>query len=55
MDKSRLVRELNVPFRDLRILDPMIATPYPCALLIREKALVVNLEAIRMVKGSLPN
>ncbi len=56
VDKHRLVHELNIPYRDLRILDPMVATPYPCALLVREKALVVNLEAVRCaLVSSLPS
>lgn len=49
VDKHKLVRELNVPYRDLRILDPMVATPYPCALLIRPATMLINMEAIRMV------
>eukprot|EP00891_Asterochloris_glomerata_P007768 jgi/Astpho2/7768/Aster-06062 len=35
--------------RDLRIVDPLIPTPYPTALFIRERAMVVNFESIRMI------
>ena len=31
MDKHKLVRELNVPYRDLRILDPMVRATRPMA------------------------
>lgn len=36
-------------YRDLLILDPSIPTPSPSTLLIRDRALVVNLEAVRMI------
>lgn len=89
IDRQDLVHELNISYRDVRILDPLVrlsiprswaavkqrpqhgigisdfylysgadagvlcepqvATPYPTALLIREKALVVNIEAVRMI------
>ena len=49
IDRQDLVHELNISYRDVRILDPLVATPYPTALLIRERALVVNLEAVRMI------
>jgi hypothetical protein len=34
--------------RDLRIMDPSLATSYPSAILCREKALVVSLEHIKV-------
>lgn len=39
----------NGRYRDLLILDPSIPTPSPSTLLIRERAMVVNLEAVRMI------
>jgi len=35
--------------RDLRLLDPQLATSYPSAILARERALVVNLEYIKCI------
>lgn len=49
IDRQDLVHELDISYRDVRILDPLVSTPYPTALLIREKALVVNMEAVRMI------
>ncbi|KAA6421154.1 MAG: Magnesium transporter [Trebouxia sp. A1-2] len=49
VDKHAVVAELGIHYRDLRILDPLVPTPYPTALFIRDKALVVNLESIRMI------
>ena len=49
MEKYQLVAHLNIPYRDLRILDPLAPIPYPTTIFIREKALVVNLESIRMI------
>lgn len=49
IDRQDLVHQLNISYRDVRILDPLVATPYPTALLIREKALIVNMEAVRMI------
>jgi hypothetical protein len=34
--------------RDLRIMDPSLATSYPSAILCREKALVISLEHIKV-------
>ncbi|KAK9810373.1 hypothetical protein WJX72_009623 [[Myrmecia] bisecta] len=48
-DKHTLVTELSIPYRDLRMIDPLIPMPYPTALFIREKALVVNFESTRMI------
>ena len=35
--------------RDLRLLDPALATSYPSAILARDSALVVNLEFIKCI------
>lgn len=43
------MQTLGIPYRDLRILDPLVPMPYPTAIFIREKALVVNLETIKMI------
>ncbi len=34
--------------RDLRIMDPSLTTSYPSAILCRDKAMVVNLEHIKV-------
>ena len=47
--RHHLQQALGVQLRDLRILDPALATSYPSAILVREKALVVNLEHIKCV------
>ena len=43
-DKHVLTHELGIQIRDLRLLDPLMTSTYPSAILCREKALVVNLE-----------
>jgi hypothetical protein len=35
--------------RHCSLLDPMLATSYPSAILCRERALVVNLEYVKMI------
>lgn len=40
---------LLLQLRDLRLLDPQLATSYPSAILARERALVVNLEYIKCI------
>lgn len=47
--KMQMQRELGVPFRDLMILDPNLPTAYPSAIFIRPRAIVVNLEHIKMI------
>lgn len=42
-----IMRRCGIPARDLRILDPLLA--YPSTILGREKAIVVNLEAIKAI------
>lgn len=38
-----------VQLRDLRLLDPHLATSYPSAILARDNALVLNLEFVKAV------
>ena len=40
---------LLLQLRDLRLLDPQLATSYPSAILARDSALVVNLEFIKCI------
>ena len=47
--KAEMQRELGVPFRDLMILDPNLPTAYPGSVFIRPRAIVVNLEHIKMI------
>ncbi|KAK9843507.1 hypothetical protein WJX81_006572 [Elliptochloris bilobata] len=49
VDKHRLVSELGINYRDVRILDPMVPTPSPSTIFIRDKAILVNLESLRMI------
>lgn len=49
--KSHLTQTLGIQLRDLRLLDPKLATSYPAAILCRERSLVVNLEFIKMIVG----
>ncbi len=48
-DKYKLAHKLGVQVRDLRILDPALASTYPSAILCRERALIVNLEHIKVI------
>lgn len=43
------MHEYGVPFRDLRLLDPLLPTPYPTSLFVRSKAIVINFESLRLV------
>ena len=45
-------RELGVPFRDLMILDPALPTAYPSSIFIRPRAIVVNMEHVKLVVTS---
>jgi magnesium transporter len=47
--KLRVTHYLGVQLRDLRLLDPQLATSYPSAILARERAIVVNLEFIKCI------
>eukprot|EP00887_Chlorella_sp_A99_P005686 scaffold1.g5686.t1 len=40
---------VHLQLRDLRLLDPLLTTSYPSAILTRNGALVANLEAIKLV------
>ncbi len=51
-DKWKLTHKLGVQGRDLRIMDPSLATSYPSAILCREKALVVSLEHIKVCRSA---
>ena len=51
MDKHAMVARLGVPYRDLRQMDPFIPQPYPAAILVRERAIVLSLESIRIITG----
>lgn len=46
-----LTPTLHPQGRDLRIMDPSLATSYPSAILCRDRALVVNLEHIKVGQG----
>jgi magnesium transporter len=45
--KPALMRRLDLPARDLRLLDPLFV--YPSAILGRERAVVCNLERVRCI------
>jgi magnesium transporter len=45
--KPALMRRLDLPARDLRLLDPLFV--YPSAILGRERAVVCNLERLRCI------
>jgi magnesium transporter len=49
LSKMRVHHQLGVQLRDLRLLDPSLATSYPSAILARERALVLNLEYIKAI------
>ncbi|DBA67446.1 TPA: hypothetical protein ACH3X2_001730 [Trebouxia sp. C0005] len=48
-DKLSITQELGIQIRDLRLLDPAMATSYPSAILCRDKALLVNMEHIKCI------
>ena len=50
--KMEMQRELGVPFRDLMILDPALPTAYPSSIFIRPRAIVVNMEHVKLVVTS---
>ncbi|GLJ49972.1 hypothetical protein SUGI_1062760 [Cryptomeria japonica] len=45
--KNVILRRTALNARDLRILDPLLS--YPCCILGRERAIVINLEYIRAI------
>ncbi|GFR49948.1 hypothetical protein Agub_g12055, partial [Astrephomene gubernaculifera] len=51
VDRHQLVADMGIAYRDLRAIDPALPIPTPTAVLIRERALVVNLESVRMIIG----
>ena len=51
LTKVKQYAVFQLPLRDLRILDPMLATSYPSALLAREKSIIVNMEFVKMIIG----
>ncbi|KAK9825264.1 hypothetical protein WJX74_004521 [Apatococcus lobatus] len=48
-DKHTMVSQLGIPYRDLRVLDSAVSQVQQTSLFIREKALVVNVESIKML------
>ena len=48
-DKSVLTAQLNLHTRDLRILDPMLTQMSPCAILCRDRAILINLEHVKCI------
>lgn len=44
-----LTAQLNLHTRDLRVLDPMLTQMNPCAILCRERAILVNLEHVKCI------
>ena len=40
LTKLKTIQHFQLPLRDLRIVDPMLATSYPSALLAREKSII---------------
>lgn len=47
--KMAITQQMGVQLRDLRLLDPKLATSYPSAILCRERALVLNLEYVKCI------
>ena len=41
--------KLDLPYRDVLMISPLVPTPFPPAVLVRTRALVVNLGAVRAV------
>lgn len=48
-DKYKLAHKYGLQTRDLRLLDPSLASSYPSAILYRDHAIVVNLEFARVI------
>ncbi|QDZ18161.1 putative magnesium transporter [Chloropicon primus] len=49
LDRHHLRQVLKIAARDLRILEPGLATTFPAAVLDRDKALLVNLEELKVI------
>lgn len=52
MNKMATSRRFQVPLRDLRVLDANLSASYPCAILCREKAMVISMEQIKCIIGT---
>lgn len=52
VDKLQIAEQTGIQLRDLRLLDPHLATSYPSALKSRESALIMNLEFVKAVVTS---
>lgn len=48
-NKVSITHALGVQSRDLRLLDPQLATSYPSAILCRDQALIVNCEQVKCI------
>ena len=48
-DKSILTAQLNLHARDLRVLDPVLTQMNACAILCRERAILINLEHVKCI------
>lgn len=51
VDKYAIMHRVQIHARDLRILDPLLS--YPSTILGREKAIVINLEVLLLLKITL--
>lgn len=51
-EKQVIASAFGLSLRDLRILDPHLATSYPSAILCRDKAMVLNLEFVKCIIGT---
>ena len=49
IDKYTLATKLQVPLRDMRVLDPLFPTPYPSSIFIRDQSIILNLEHIKLI------
>jgi hypothetical protein len=51
-DKRPLIEGLHLPFRDAVMVNPLVPTPYPPTIFIRDAALVLNLGSLRACVGA---
>ena len=49
LDKHGIAQRCGVPLRDLRVLEPGLTTSFSTTLLCRERTMVINLEAVKML------
>jgi len=49
LDKYTLATRLHIPLRDMRVLDPMFAMPYPSSIFIRDQSILLNLEHLKVI------